>query len=83
MDYWSRIILASIIGAGTGLGIAYFFGHHLIFVFIFLAIALATETSLRTIRNVKIPPNPLINREDQIKGKDGNIVKKQGPEPKF
>jgi len=83
MDYWTRIILAAIIGVGAGLGLSYFFGHHLIFVFVCLAIALATETSLRTIKNVKTPPNPLVGGADQIRPEGKKIAKRRPPEPKF
>lgn len=54
--------MATFIGAGIGLGVGYFFGNSLVWIFIFLAFGLATETSLRTIKNVKPPPSPLKNQ---------------------
>ncbi|MFA6255335.1 MAG: hypothetical protein WC675_04890 [Patescibacteria group bacterium] len=64
MDYWSRIILATIIGVGIGLGINHLLGSqdYLAWALGCTGVALATETSLRTIKNVGAPPNPVLDR---------------------
>ncbi len=81
MDYWTRIILASVIGLGIGLLLGYFFGNYLIWIIFCLAFLLATETSLRTIKNVKGPPSPLKNQNLVVK--ERNLPFKKPPQPKF
>jgi hypothetical protein len=63
VDYWSRLILAVIIGVGIGLSMSHFLGlgNHLSWVLGFVGVSLATETSFRTIKNVKAPPNPILD----------------------
>lgn len=82
LDYWSRLILATIIGVGVGLGISYFFGNPIIWVGLCLAITIATESSLRTISEVKVPPNPVLDNS----AKDQTFKKslpKKSRKPKF
>ncbi|OGY45784.1 MAG: hypothetical protein A2731_03195 [Candidatus Buchananbacteria bacterium RIFCSPHIGHO2_01_FULL_39_8] len=84
MDYWSRITLASLIGGGVGFGIGYFFGNYLIWIFIGLAFAVATESSLRTIKNVKAKPSQLkgVPPADTIQKKQ-ILINKKPPKVRF
>ena len=66
MDAWTRMILASLLGVGAGLAISYFFGNAVFWVVVGLAAALATETSLRTIKNVKGPANPVLDSQQSV-----------------
>ena len=81
MNSSSRQIIAVFVGVGAGLGFGYFFGNYFVLVFICLAIALATETTLRTIKNVKAPSEPL----KFLKNQDltSKIKPKKPPKPHF
>ena len=83
MDYWSRIILASIMGIGGGLAISYFLGNTVIWVSVSWAIALATETTLRTVRNVKAPPNPVLDKSSKTGTGSKKIPLQKPPKPNF
>jgi len=83
MDYWSRLILAAIMGVGVGLGLGYLLGNVIIWIFVSLAIALATETSLRTVKNVKAPPNPVLDKSPYQQLKDGKLPRRKPPKPNF
>ncbi|MFA6382575.1 MAG: hypothetical protein WCX08_04895 [Candidatus Buchananbacteria bacterium] len=83
MDYWTRLILASIVGIGAGLGISYFFGDPVFWSFLCLAIAIATETSLRTIKNVKAPVNPLLEKTPKISQEINQLPRTKPPKPNF
>lgn len=63
MDYWTRLILAAIIGGGLGWAISrYIAGDMFGLIFIGVAIALAVETGLRTAKNIKPPANPVLDK---------------------
>ena len=83
MDYWSRVILASIMGFGVGLAISYFFGNAFFWIFISLAFALATETSLRTVKNVNLPPNPIIGKSGENQHPTNKLPPQKPPKPNF
>ncbi len=78
MDDWSRIIIALIFGVAAALAISYFFGDLIFWLLICVAISLATETSLRTIKNVKAPQSPVLDSQDpQLLGNEKNKLPKQ------
>lgn len=81
MDYWSRIFIAVILGLAGGIAIGHFFGDTVFWAFISVAISLATETSLRTIKNVKGPINPVLEKTSrgQISGKINDLPKAKKP----
>lgn len=83
MDYWNRLILASIIGTGVGLGISHFFGNPIIWVGFSLAASIATESSLRTIKNVKAPPNPIVDNMPKDKVDTEKSALKKPLKPNF
>jgi hypothetical protein len=70
-------------GIGVGLGISYFLGNTVIWVFVSWAIALATETSLRTVRNVKAPPNPVLDKSSKTGARSKKIPLRKPPKPNF
>ena len=82
MDYWSRIFIAVILGVALGLGISHFLGDPFVWVFISLAISLATETSLRTIKNVKGTQNPVL-KQASANFKPGKLKLPKPGKPKF
>ena len=83
MDYWTRIILATIMGFGAGLGLSYIWGNRVLWIFVSLAIALATETSLRTIRNVEALPNPVLDKTSQSQSKAAKLPRQKPPKLNF
>jgi len=85
MDYWSRIILAAILGAGIGLGINYLLGSadYLAWVLGCVGVSLATETSLTTIRNVKAPTNPVLNKIVEKPETFKNLPRQKPLKPNF
>ena len=85
MDDWTRITLATLIGVGCGLGIGYFFGDYFFWVITSIAISIATESALRTIHNVKAPPNPILDQSN-VKNTSFKPPKKpwaKPPKPNF
>jgi len=83
MDYWVRLILATIIGIGIGLGIAHFLGNHIIWVGFCLAASIATESALRTFINVKVPDNPIIEKADKNSVNKKKIPNEKPPKHNF
>ena len=85
VDYWSRLILAIMIGVGLGLSMSHFlgFGNHLAWVLGFVGVALATETSFRTIKNVKAPLNPILDNGSTKQIQYKKIHFKKPLKPKF
>lgn len=83
MDYWTRIIIAAMLGAGVGWGVGYLFGDYLVWIFVCLAFALASETSLRTIKNVGPPNNPVLDRMPKSRNSNESILRQKPPKPKF
>ncbi|NUM25961.1 MAG: hypothetical protein HUU49_05120 [Candidatus Buchananbacteria bacterium] len=83
MDYWSRIFISIILGVAAGISIGHFFGDTVFWVFIAVAVSLATETSLRTIKNVKGPINPVLEKTSRGQLSGQNIELPKAKKPKF
>ena len=79
----SKLPQKDIMGIGVGLSISYFLGNTIIWVFVSWAIALATETSLRTVRNVKAPPNPVLDKSAKTKTGSKKLPWQKPPKPNF
>lgn len=81
MDYGTRIILATILGLMIGYGLHRFLFFDLyVGLIIGVAVSVASETSLRTIKNVKAPSNKVLDntpKEFTISNND------QGKPPKM
>lgn len=84
MDYGTRLILAIIVGAGAGYAVSYFFNIDM-----FLAVgtglvfSIATDTTLRTMKNVKAPENPVLEAQKEHDFGDNSIHQSKPPEPNF
>lgn len=85
MDDWTRIIIATLIGVGSGLAIGYFFGDYFFWIIISTAIAIASESALRTIHNVKAPPNPILDQTklENVSFKPPKIPRGKPPKANF
>ena len=83
MDYWTRLILALIIGLGAAFALNYFFGNLVVWLVMCCAVSLATESALQTIKNVGAPPNPIIPKKSSGSRTQNNIVKEKPLKPKF
>jgi len=70
-------------GVGAGLGLGYLWGNFFVWIFICLAITVATETSLRTVKNVKAPPNPVLDKSPYRRFKDNKLPRRKPPKPNF
>jgi len=84
MDYSTRVILAAIMGGGTGFAVSYFFwGDLFTMVFLGTALALAVDTGLRTAKNYNMPVNPVLRKSHNLNSSEPSIPKEKPQKPYF